>query len=301
MMKSQGQKRMKKKLTRQAMKGMTGLLLVAIAYIATPFAWGLTYGKGYTKEEQGKMKIIAHRGGAALAPENTLACFCKGIEAGADMIELDIHLTKDGEIVVCHDQTVDRTTDGTGKIRDLTLQQIRQLHVVDADGNLTDEHLPTMQEVFDLVGQARAEGSSCGILIEIKRTRNIYQGIEEKLLQQISDNGARDWVIVQSFNDFALEKIHQLDPDIRLEKLVFCKPLGLPFVIDGWGMSWFSFKKYDYVRSFNFECHGLSKSLLEKIHSHGKEVKVWTLDGPETAPHLDVDGIITNRPDLWQH
>ena len=94
------------------------------------------------------MNVIAHRGGASLAPENTLACFKKGIESGADMLELDIHLTKDGHIVVCHDQTVDRTTNGKGKIRELTLDEISKLNIIDSDGRITNEKIPTLQDVF---------------------------------------------------------------------------------------------------------------------------------------------------------
>ena len=244
------------------------------------------------------MIIIGHRGGASLAPENTLACYRKGIEAGADMIEIDIHLTRDGHVVVCHDESVDRTTDGKGLIRELTLDEIRQLHIVDRNGQQTNERIPTLEEVFQLFQEVRSNGNPCKLLIEIKRTRNIYQGLEEKLLEQIYQNKASEWVTVQSFNDFALEHIHELDPCIRLEKLLFCKLPLLPFIIDGYHISRFSYEKYSYVRSFNFYYHGIWYSLLNDIHAHNKEVKIWTLEDLN-APALNVDGIITNRPDIW--
>ena len=276
-----------------------GVLVVLLTlYVSSAFVPALFYDKDYSQQQLRHMKIIGHRGGASLAPENTMTCYRKGIEAGADMIEIDIHLSKDGRVVVCHDQTVDRTTNGTGKIRELTLAEIQRLRVVDANGHLTDEHLPTLEEVFALMQDVRSKGNPCELLVEIKRTHNIYQGIEEKLLQQIADNQAREWVTVQSFNDFALEKIHQLDSGIRLEKLIFCKLPGLPVIIDGLHLTTFNFRKYDYISSFNFQYHGIWKSLLDDIHAHGKEVKIWTLEGLD-APRLDVDGIITNRPDLW--
>ena len=279
---------------------LTAAALVAacLLYVGCAFVPSLFYEKGYTQADLNHMKVIGHRGGAALGPENTLTCYSRGIEAGADMIEIDIHLSKDGRVVVCHDQTVDRTTNGTGKIRELTLDEIRRLRVVDADGRLTDEHLPTLEEVFALFKKVRANGNPCQLLVEIKRTHNIYQGIEEELLRQIEENQAREWVTVQSFNDFALEKIHQLDPGIRLEKLIFCKLPGLPVIFDGPHMTTFTYKKYSYVSSFNFQYRGIWRSLLNDIHAHGKEVKIWTLEDLD-APRLDVDGIITNRPDLW--
>ena len=243
------------------------------------------------------MKIIAHRGGASLSPENTLTAFRRGISEGADMIEIDIHLSSDGHIIVCHDQTVDRTTDGNGRIRDFTLLELRQFHVLDADGVPTQDRLPTLEEVFQLMREARAAGRNVQLLVEIKRTRNIYQGLEERLLEQIYQNDAASWVTVQSFNDFALEHLHELDPTIRLEKLLFMKLPFLPYIIDG-GLTRFSYDKYSYVRSFNFWHRGLTASFLRDLRRHQREVKLWTLEGTDTRV-LPVDGIITNRPDLW--
>ncbi len=272
--------------------------LLIIAYLAGPAVLQYFYDWDYNKKDLEHMEIIGHRGGASIGPENTLACYKKGIEAGADMIEIDIHLTKDNKIVICHDESIDRTTNGEGLIREMTLNEIRQYHAKDGNGNLTDEKLPTLDEVFDLFLETRAKGNPCKLLIEIKRTHNIYQGIEELLLKKIYSCDAKSWVIVQSFNDFALEKIHQLDPTIRLEKLFFFKLPGLPVIMDWFHFSYFSYEKYSYISSFNMNYRWLTKSFLDDIHRHGKEVKVWTLEGTD-APHLDVDGIITNRPDQW--
>lgn len=272
--------------------------LAVLLYVGSPVIMLVFNEWNYEQKDIKKMEIIGHRGGASIGPENTLACFKKGIEAGADMIEIDIHLTKDSQIVVCHDQSIDRTTNGKGKIRDMTLSEIRQYRVVDADGRLTDEKLPTLGEVFDLFLATRASGNPCKLLIEIKRTANIYQGIEELLLSTIERCQAKDWVTVQSFNDFALEKIHQLDPSIRLEKLFFLKLPGLPIIMDWFHFTTFSYEKYSYISSFNMNYLWLTKSFLNDIHAHGKEVKIWTLEGTG-APRMDVDGIITNRPDLW--
>lgn len=275
-----------------------GVPLLLILYLFYPLLLTSLMDKNYQKEDLADVLIVAHRGGASIGAENTLDCYKKGIAAGADMIEIDIHLTKDREIVICHDESINRTTNGKGKIRDLTLDEIRQYRALDADGNLTEERLPTMDEVFQLLVQTRAEGNPCQLLIEIKRSGNIYQGLEELLLQKIEKYQAREWIVVQSFNDFALERMHQLDPSIRLEKLFFFKLPGLPYVMDWFHFAYFSYEKYHYISSFNMYYHFLTPSLLNNIHSHGKEVKIWTLEDTD-VPRMPVDGIITNRPDLW--
>ena len=214
------------------------------------------------------------------------------------MIEIDIHLTKDGKIIICHDQSINRTTNGTGKIREMTFDEIRQYRAIDADGSITDQQLPSLDEVFELFTQVRGTGNPCKLLIEIKRTNDMYQGIEALLLQKINYYHAKDWVVVQSFNDFSLEIFHKLDPTIRLEKLFFFKLPGLPIIMDWFHFSYFSYEKYNYISSFNMNYRWLTKSFLNDVHRHGKEIKIWTLEGTD-APHLDVNGIITNRPDLW--
>lgn len=110
--------------------------VLLLMYLVSPVLLQLFNDWDYQKNDIEHMEIIGHRGGASIGPENTLACFKKGIEAGADMIELDIHLTKDNVIVICHDETINRTTNGEGRIEDLTLDEIRKCKVEDADGNL---------------------------------------------------------------------------------------------------------------------------------------------------------------------
>ena len=268
------------------------ILLVPILYVATAFVPSFLAERGYLREELRDFTVVGHRGGASLGPENTLTCIERGIEAGAEMIEIDIHLTKDGQLIVCHDQTVDRTTDGHGRIRDLTLAEIKRLHVV-YQGKTTDETLPTLDEVLDLVD------GRCDLLIEIKRTGNIYQGIEQKMLETVRAHNAKSWVVVQSFNDSVLENTHRLDPSVRLEKLIVMKFPGLPFIFDT-SFSRFSFEKYSYIESFNFFYGAVNRSLIDDIHAHKREVKLWTLEERSKAPHWPIDGIITNRPDDWQ-
>lgn len=238
-------------------------------------------------------RVVAHRGGAGLGLENTLSCIEKGIAAGADAVEIDVHLTKDGHIVVCHDATVDGVTDGNGKIAEMTLAQVRELNIIDSAGNVTGEHIPTLAQVIELVD------GRCGLLIEVKRKRGSNKGIEYKLINEIVGRGATDWVAVQSFSDDVLETLFLLDAPFGLEKLIVFKIPLLPLIYDG-SLRFFSFDKYDYISSFNFHRKCLPRNLAAKIRAAGKEIKVWTLDGRSDAPSATVDAVITDRPDLWK-
>ena len=245
-----------------------------------------------SENEVRNMKIIAHRGGSSLGNENTLSCIAAGMAAGADMVEIDVHQTADGALVVCHDMSVDRTTDGKGRIEDLTLAQIRSLRIVGEDGVLTDEHIPTLDEVLDLID------GRCGLLLEVKRRKHQYEGIEERVVEALERHNAVGYTVVQSFNDRVIETVHRLNPEIRVEKLLFCRVLGLPLIFDGTFTS-FSWDKYGYVASFNFYHSFINRRLLDEIHERGKEVKVWTVNDKRSFPKIPVDGVITDCPDKF--
>ncbi|MDE6379303.1 MAG: hypothetical protein K2L11_02425 [Muribaculaceae bacterium] len=273
----------------------TGVLpcLAIAGYAAFSVIPNIFYKKNYSPSEIRNLIVVAHRGGAALGPENSLYTIEKGMAAGADMIEIDIHQTLDGQLVVCHDQSLDRTTNGKGLIRDLTLEQIRKYRLLDSNGQITDQKIPTFEEVLDLIdGKVK-------LLVEIKRTGNIYQGIEDRMVAAIKSHNAESWTVAQSFDDSVLENLHAIDSSLRLEKLWVCKMAGLPLGVGG-TLSEYSYEKYDYVSSFNFFYHSVTKSMVDDIHRHGKEVKIWTVGSPEETPHLPVDGIITNYPHLWK-
>lgn len=239
------------------------------------------------------MKVVAHRGGALIGNENTLSAFESGIRAGADLIELDVHLTADSVVVVCHDPTLNRTTDRKGRICDLTLEQFKQARALDREtGKPTDESLPTLAEALDLI-KGRA-----GVLLEIKKFRKgKYEGIEEKVLELIEERGMHEDVICQSFDDEVIEKIHSLDPTVRVEKLIFCTlPFGRCF--DG-GITAFSFEKYAYCASINVYYKFASDKFIRECHEAGLEVKVWTVNELKDL-NPNADAVITNRPDLFR-
>ena len=157
-----------------------------------------------------QVQVYAHRGASAYAPENTLPAFALAMEQGADGIELDIHLTKDGELVVIHDEKVDRTTNGTGLVKDYTLAELRGLCADNGMEGFSEARIPTLREVLALVRPGNMK-----VNIEIKTGILWYDGIEEKALRLVQDMGMQDRVIWSSFNHYSIEKVRQLAPKPR--------------------------------------------------------------------------------------
>lgn len=270
-------------------KIMTLVLILVLAWLGVSLLGGLFAGKG--GDVAGKV-VTGHRGGACLGPENSLGCIAAGLDSGASSIEIDVHITSDGEVVVCHDPTVDRTTDGKGAINDMTLDQVRSFRILDKEGNPTDQVVPTLDEVLDLI-DGRVE-----LLLEIKRTRGNNVGIEKAVLDVLSRRNALPYTVIQSFDDSVLETLHGMDRNLRLEKLLFCKFWGIPVIFDG-TFSVFTPEKYSYIRSFNFFHYALSASLSEYLHDKGYRTRIWTLDDPDAIPQMKLDGIITDCPNLF--
>ena len=265
------------------------LLAIMLLYMCSASLFGK---KGYTQQQIDNLVIVAHRGGVRTAPENTIAGIRECLACGVDVIEIDIRLTKDGEIVVCHDAKIERTTNGRGAVANMTLEQLREYKVVDSCGKLTDEALPTLGEVLELV-----EGR-CKLLIDVKRTADAEQ-MAKALINEIALYQAAQWVVAQSFDDAVLEHLHRLGHPFPLEKIFIFKIPFLPIAYDGKFVG-YGYAKYDYISSFNFYYRMLPVALIDEVHAHGKKIKVWTLDAPANAPSLPVDAVITDRPCLWK-
>lgn len=143
-------------------------------------------------------------------PENTILSFEKAVEIkGLEGIELDIQLTKDGELVVCHDERVDRTTSGIGYIRDFTLSELKTLPIGAADGTVWK--IPTMEEVFDLLEPAMKKGFRLNI--ELKNSIYPYPGMEEKIVDMVHSRGLEKQVVYSSFSAISMARIRTLDAD----------------------------------------------------------------------------------------
>ncbi len=160
------------------------------------------------------MKIWAHRGCSQRYPENTLLAFEKAAAIPKlTGIELDVQLTRDGELVVIHDERVDRTTEGIGFVRDYTLKELKRLHIY--AGKNPVQSIPTMKEVFDLIGGRLKEGLRLNV--ELKNSVYPYPGMEEKLVELVHKNTwAYGNMVYSSFSAKSLEKLKELDPEVEL-------------------------------------------------------------------------------------
>jgi len=184
---------------------VAGALLVASATLATVMAAGPA------------TLVAAHRGGAALWPENSLLAFRSALALGVDALELDLHLTADGEVVVLHDPSLDRTSTGTGAVRDLKLADLAAVRLKTREGAVTAERVPTFAQVLDLVAPTSAE-----LLPEIKvdANRQRYDGIEEKVLALIRARGLRSRTTIQAFQVETIRRLRELEPKARTMLLV---------------------------------------------------------------------------------
>ena len=233
--------------------------------------------------------VVAHRGGASLGPENTLLCIERAIEVGVDAVEVDVRLTADGHAVLMHDADVERTTNGKGPVASMTLDEVLALRIVD-EGVITDERVPLLSEALSLVA------GRCGVLIEVKD--DDARGVEAVVTSVVRECGAEKWVAVQSFSDRVLERFYSLGVSFPLEKLFIFKVPFLPYIYDG-SFRKFSFEKYNYINSFNIHKWFARKRLVGRIRSTGKAVKIWTLDRGDKVLPVNVNGLITDCPQLW--
>lgn len=248
-----------------------------------------------SKQEQQEMVNVAHRGASGHAPENTMVAFQKGVEMKADYIEIDVQMTKDGELVVIHDTTVDRTTNGTGKVGDLTLEEIRQL---DAGSWFSEayvgEAVPTFEEVLD---EFRGK---VGILIELKAPE-LYPGVEEKMADALIERNMskpnHNKIIIQSFNHKSMETSKELLPNLAHGVLT--------------GGSWADVTEEQlaqfatYADYFNPTMNIVTDELVRDVHEAGMDIYPYTSRSPEQALRLfdlNVDGIITDYPEhVYSH
>ena len=267
-------------------------LLVSVVYVLSNLSSVLFFGK---EETIRKVTITGHRGAAGLAPENTLAAINKGISLGADRIEIDLQQTSDGVVVVLHDETVDRTTNGTGEVKNQSFEEIKKLDAGSSfSPDFKGEKIPSLEEVLQTVN------GQCDLVIEIKQGNNYYPNIIEHTIALIKKYEATDWCIIHSFNLSALIETHRQFPELRLHRLFVAKFRGLPFIYDG-SISRFDIEKYPYFEEYSIMYAFATKRIIEFLHKHGKKVNVWTVDDKKHINrliNLGVDGIITDRPDL---
>lgn len=231
--------------------------------------------------------IIAHRGWSGKAPENTMAAFRLAMELDVDGIELDVHMSRDGHVVICHDERLERTTDGSGLIVEHDLDQLKRL---DAgrwfSEEFAGERIPTLRELFEAV---TASGWPGLINVELKSGPILYPGLEEAVASLAREYQLVERILVSSFNHYALVEMKRVAPQIKTA------PLYMAALYEPWR----------YALDLGCEVlHPMYPSahpmIIAGAHQAGVTVNAWTVNDPDLARHLadaGVDGIITDHPD----
>ena len=232
------------------------------------------------------VKNYAHRGFSGRYPENTLLAFEKAMEIGVDGIELDVQLTKDGEVVIIHDEKIDRTTDSKGNVIDYTYEELQKF---DASyiykGKVGFNKIPTLREYFNLIKE-----SDIVTNIELKTGIFEYLGIEKKVLDIIKEYHMEKRVIISSFNHYSVLRMKEISPEIE------CGFLSETWIIN----------QGEYTKKYGVECYHphfamLNEEVVKELKKYGIKINTWTVNEEKDIKDLinkKVDTIITNYPDL---
>lgn len=229
---------------------------------------------------------FAHRGASGDYPENTLLAFKEGIKRGGNGIELDVHKTKDSELVVIHDEDVERTMQSKGLIKDLTLAEIRQLKCKKAlFANHEECRIPTLDEVLKLV-----KDQEIVVNIELKTDVISYSGIEEDVIKLIQHYGIKNKTLISSFNPQSLKKCKEIDSTIKTGFLYY-QPMD----------DVIQYAKVLQVDAIHPGLNGVTEDLIIEAHKNQLKVNVYTVNSPTHMRRLidaGVDGIFTDYPKL---
>ncbi len=270
------------------------LLYLALVLLAQPVA-----AHPFFAQFQHNPLVMAHRGGAGLWPENTMYAFERAVTMGVDVLEMDVHSTADGVLVVMHDSTVDRTTDGTGAVRDLTLAEVKALDAGyrwSSDDGKTYPYrgggitVPSLEEVF-------VAFPAQPMNVEIKQGE---PSIAAALCGMIRRFGMMDRVLVASFHDEVMVEFRQECPEVATSasegEVIVLFFMSSTFL----GAAYSPSAPSVQVPEYRSGLHVLTQSLVDTAHSRNLQVHAWTINEVGDMRHfldLGVDGIITDYPD----
>ncbi|MEM1484448.1 glycerophosphodiester phosphodiesterase [Oscillospiraceae bacterium PP1C4] len=233
------------------------------------------------------IKNFGHRGFSGKYPENTMLAFTKAIEAGCEGIEFDVHFTKDKELVIIHDELLNRTTNGSGLVCSYTLAELKGLDASAGFGGMYGKNeIPTLTEYFELV-----KNKNIITNIELKTGIIPYEGIEAAVIEKIQEYNLVDRIIISSFNHYSVMRAKEICPRIK------CGFLEGSWIVDAAA----------YTKAHGIECYHpllyiLNKEIMEEMRLAGLEVNTWTVNSDEEMMRMidfGVDAVMTNYPDKF--
>lgn len=233
------------------------------------------------EQSMAHIAVISHAGGP-YGPPNSLKAIEGSIRAGVDAIEIDIQMSKDGALVVFHDESIDRLTDGSGKIKDLTLDELQQHSLRNSDRSLSTERIPTLAAVVDHVNKR------VPLILEVKDYENTK--LPFKLAELIREKDLYKHVVVISFGYNCLKAIHEIDSTITCQYLLNRRE-QLDDLLEN-----------KFISTILIDYNSFDAEMVRKIHQKRKKVITYTLNSQKTIPaclYSIVDGIITDDPELW--
>ncbi|MGO4929056.1 glycerophosphodiester phosphodiesterase family protein [Fundicoccus sp. Sow4_D5] len=232
------------------------------------------------------IKIYAHRGNKSEFPENSLQAFRSAIELGVDGIECDVHVSADGQAIIIHDETIDRTTTGEGEIINMSLNEIKAFHLLNPDNRLSDEKIPTLEEMLEEFDRLAFNGE---LNIELKTDRHEYEGIEKLVKQTVEAKPRAYRIIYSSFNWKSIERMAELQPKAELALLI-AEPL-LPY--------------QKFIPSLDpsaLHVHFKLVEELDKAYTDSLPLRLWTVNESNEIEKwlksdvLNVEGLMTDYP-----
>ena len=232
-------------------------------------------------------QVWAHRGASAYAPENTLEAFELAIRMGADGVELDVHVSADNELMVIHDETVNRTSNGRGRVVDQTCAALKKWDFSNGMADYENIKIPTLREVYELI-----RPSGLFVNVEMKSDIIIYWGVWEKLIALEREMGMQGRVLYSSFNHYVLRELRKVDADAKI---------GLLYggaIVDPW-----IYAEYMQANALHPNCGAVLgyMDMIEACTKRGIAINTWTVDDPAAMQQLSRAGVhtlITNKPDV---
>ncbi len=256
-------------------------------------------------------RYAAHRGGAALWPENSLLALTRSVALGAPLVEIDVHSMTDGTLAVIHDPTLTRTTDGTGTLADVTYEAFQRLRLRGPDGALSDEHPPVLDDVLALLAPSRTdlllEIKGPGVPVLYERTTDgsarpiigpRYEGLEERALAALDARGMRARTNILAFNPAVIERIRAARPSQQATLLVAAKHVEL---VHGRPEETVDWARAVRATDVGLQYPLVNEAVIRAAHAAGLRVGAWTVNDEadiRTLANLGVDIVTTDRPDI---